>query len=367
MQAPGAARAAGVDVAVTHDLPLALKLRAAVERALLARVIASPWIVARLARRRPASLEGRALDPQIAAVLAIDDVQASSDLTHDTPPVARLRLAHEIRVVEAPPPPGVEAIDRYAPGPASSIPVRVYTPEGLGAPSPAVVFFHGGGWVTGSVATHDAFCRRLAVGARCRVASVDYRLAPEHRFPAAVDDALAGYLWVARRAGDLGVDPARIAVAGDSAGGNLAAVVARRARGDAHPPALQVLVYPGLDMTCSRASHASLGEGYFLTRAAIAWYRGHYMGGADLLHPDASPLFASDLAGVAPALVYGAGFDPLRDEAKDYADRLREAGVRAEHREHGSLVHGFALMTALDAPRRATDEIIADVGRALRA
>src|SRR6185437_2452620 len=225
---------------------------------------ASPTAVAFLARRRQAHVDGRALDPQMAAMLALDDLAGGFDASRDTPRVARVRLAHSVRVVETPPPPGVDALDRWAPGPASSIPVRVYTPAGLGAPSPMVVFFHGGGWVTGSIATHDSFCRRLAAGARCRVASVDYRLAPEHRFPAAVDDALAAYRWVAGRAADLGADPARLAVAGDSAGGNLAAVIALRARGDTPAPALQILLYPGLDMTRSRPSQRTLAEGYFL-------------------------------------------------------------------------------------------------------
>jgi acetyl esterase len=348
-------------------LPLALSLRAAAERALLERVLASPSTVARLARRRPAAVDGRRLDPQTAAVLALDDLVGGSDLSRGTPTAARRHFVRELHAVAIPPPPGVEALDRWLPGPASSLPVRFYTPEALGAPSPLVVYFHGGGWVTGSIATHDEFCRRLAAGARCRVASVDYRLAPEHRFPAALDDALAAFRWIAGHAAYLGADPARLAVAGDSAGGNLAAVVALRTRGETPAPSLQILIYPAVDMTSSRPSHATFAAGYILTRRMIDWYRSHYLEGAPLRDPDASPLFAPDLSGAPPALVYTAGFDPLRDEAQEYADRLRDAGVRVAYREHEGLVHGYTLMPALDAPRRAVEDIVTDTARALRA
>jgi acetyl esterase len=220
--------------------------------------------------------------------------------------------------------------------------------------------------VVGSVNTHDSLCRRLAIGASCRVASVDYRLAPEHPFPAAVEDAIAAFRWLAARAEALGVDPARLAVAGDSAGGTLSAVVARRTRADDRPPSLQVLVYPATDLTWSHPSVALLGRGYLLTRKMMDWYVAQYLAGADPRHPDASPLFAESLQGVAPALVYTGGFDPLRDEGQAYADRLREAGALVEHRELPGLVHGFAQTAGfIPAARAALADIIADVARHL--
>jgi acetyl esterase len=308
------------------------------------------------------------LDAQTAAMLTLTAIDPDVDLAGHVPADARLHLAAQVSIVDAPPPPGVVTADHRADGPAGAIPVRLYTTLAAIAERelPAVVYFHGGGWVTGSIATHDGLCRRLAVGARCRVVSVDYRRAPEHPFPAAIDDAIAAFRWVVSHAGELGIDPARLAVAGDSAGGNLSAVVARRTRGDARPPALQALLYPGLDATFSAPSHATLGSGYLLTREAMDWYLDQYARGVDARHPDLSPLLADDLAGVAPALIYTAGFDPLRDEGRLYGERLREASVQARHTELPSLIHGFSLMTgAIDAARAATDEIIRDIGRAL--
>jgi acetyl esterase len=239
---------------------------------------------------------------------------------------------------------------------------RLYVPDGAPRPAPALVYFHGGGWVVCDLDTHDGLCARLARDGQCRVISVDYRLAPEHRFPTAVEDACAAVAWVRDNAERLGVDPARIAVAGDSAGGNLSAVVARRMR-DA--VAFQVLLYPAVDATRSCPSHDSMGERYFLSQENIDWYLGHYVPkGGDLKHPDLSPLFAEDLAGLPPALVITAGFDPLRDEADAYAQRLREAGVQVEYREHESLIHGFLLMyEAIPAAARASDALCQDVRR----
>lgn len=226
------------------------------------------------------------------------------------------------------------------------VPVRIYWPEDATGAAPMLVWYHGGGWVIGDLDTADATARSLCVGARAVVVSVDYGLAPEHPFPAGSDDAWAALTWVVDHLDDLGGDPARVAVGGDSAGGNLAALVAIRAR-DAGGPALchQLLVYPATDLTMALPSIKDNGEGYFLTQASMEWFRGHYLG-ADFEHgdpasPEVSPLFAADLSGLAPAQILTAEYDPLRDEGDAYAARLAEAGVAVDLVAHPGLVHGF--------------------------
>lgn len=341
------------------------RTRAGAEEKLMLTLLGSPGLRAQLARRRASPIDGRTLDPYVGALLRLDDLTHMSALKGVSVKRARLGVVEEVRVADAPPPPGVQTSDRAFRAGDVELGARLYVPEALAAPSPAIAFIHGGGFVTCTIGTHDGLCRRLALGARCRVVSLEYRRAPEHRFPAAVQDAVAGVKWVLERASELGIDPARVAVAGDSAGGNLSAVVALRLRSAARRPALQVLLYPATDLTRSLPSHQSLAEGYFLTRASIDWYYGHYVPRAvDPRHPDLSPLFAPDLAGAAPALVYTAGFDPLRDEGAAYAERLSQAGVRVAHRELSSLVHGFTMMTrAVPAAARAVQEIAADIAR----
>ncbi|HLM65493.1 MAG TPA: alpha/beta hydrolase [Acidimicrobiales bacterium] len=239
--------------------------------------------------------------------------------------------------------------DRTIPGPAGGIPVRIYTPVD-GVPAAVadgtrgvLVFFHGGGWTIGSIETHDPSCRALANGAGVVVVSVEYRLAPEHPFPAAIDDALAAMRWVTGHTAELGADPGRVAVGGDSAGGNLAAVVARELR-DAEPPLrFQLLVYPATDMTMSFPSIDENGDGYFLTKDTMSWFRANYMSDGDHTDGLASPLHAdpADLAGVAPALVVTAEYDPLRDEGEAYAEALRAAGVAVTATRYDGVIHGF--------------------------
>jgi acetyl esterase len=239
--------------------------------------------------------------------------------------------------------------DRAIPGPAGDIPVRIYTPEGSG-PFPVLVYYHGGGWVILNLDSHDSLCRALASGAGCVTISVDYRLAPEHKFPAAPDDCLAALRWAAANAIEISGDPARIAVGGDSAGGNLATVVALLARDAGGPPlAGQLLLYPVTDhYRVDLPSYAENAEGYFLTMDDMVWFWDHYLSSADeAIDPRASPLRAADLGGLPPALVITAEYDPLRDEGEAYAQRLREAGVPTTHTRYAGAIHGFFSMAGI--------------------
>jgi acetyl esterase len=240
--------------------------------------------------------------------------------------------------------------------------IRVYRPEAE-APLPGVVYFHGGGWVVGTIDSHDPLTRAIAARTPAVVVSVDYRLAPEHPFPAAVDDAWTVTRWVAAHADDLGTDADRLVVAGDSAGGNLAAVVALRARDTGLPLALQVLIYPVTDADLDSSGYVRLGEGLNLTRAKMEWYWARYLGGADGTHPDASPLRAEDLAGVAPALVQTAEYDALADEAAAYAERLREAGVPVTLTEYEGQIHGFVRLRTYCGAQ--ADDAVAEVAAAI--
>ena len=240
------------------------------------------------------------------------------------------------------------ASDRVIPGPAGDIPVRVYVPTADPGPRPVLVYFHGGGWVIGDLETHDGTVRALAAASGVTVVSVDYRLAPEHPFPAAVDDCLAAVRWVADpgNATALDIDPGRVAVGGDSAGGNLAAVVAQQLRDDGPAVRFQLLVYPVTDVRLSHPSIDQNADGYLLTRADMLWFRGHYVGDHGWTDPLVSPLLATDEAvrGVAPALVITAEYDPLRDEGEAYAERLRAAGVAATATRYEGMIHGFFSM-----------------------
>lgn len=235
------------------------------------------------------------------------------------------------------------------------------------AHAPLLVFYHGGGQVIGSIDTHDDLCRELCRAGGIHVLSVDYRLAPEHKAPAGSADAYAAYLWACEHAAELGADPGRIAVGGDSAGGNLAALVSLRARDEkGPPPALQLLLYPVTDYHGQTRSQTLFARGFFLTKRDMDWFTARFLGGANVVDTDprVSPLLADDLSGLAPALVVTAGFDPLRDEGRHYADAMREAGVTVDHREYGSLVHGFANFFPLGG---ASASATADVISAMRA
>lgn len=261
------------------------------------------------------------------------------------------------------------AVDATFPGPGGTVPVRIYRPFGTRASEalPALVFFHGGGWVFGNLDSHDALCRSLANGARCCVVAVDYRLAPEHRFPAALEDAVAAIQYVGAHANALGVDAARIAAAGDSAGGNLVAVAALHFR-DCDGPrlALQVLLYPVTDLRMRSDSYRRLGTGYLLTAERMRYFAQLYLrDAADALDWRASPLLATSLANLPPALIVTASHDPLVDEGKAYADGLLLEGGHARYRCHAGMIHGFMTMAgAIDGGRVAIGEIAASLREA---
>jgi acetyl esterase len=256
--------------------------------------------------------------------------------------------------------------DRTIAGPAGDLVVRIYRPEASG-PLPLVVYAHGGGWVIGDLDTHDGVCEHLAVGTPAVVVSVHYRRAPEDRFPAAVEDVVAAVTWAHAHAAELGADPDRLAVAGDSAGGNLAAVAVRRLRDAGGPPvAFQLLLYPVCDCTMAQPSYQENASGYLLDAEVMAWFIDAYLGGSDPADPDASPLFAGDLAGLPPALVVTAEFDPLRDEGEAYARRLAEAGVPTTCTRYDGTIHGFvSLAGVLESGRRAMDDVVVALRAAL--
>jgi len=299
------------------------------------------------------------LHPEVRVLLEMMDAQGAPPLEAEDPIEARNSRLEPMKMLGGEPDALGRVEDLSIPGPGGDLPVRVYASE-HGGVRPALVYFHGGGWVLGSLDTHDAVCRALAKESGAVVISVDYRLSPEHKFPSAVDDAHAATMWVAANAERLGIDARRIAVGGDSAGGNMATVVALRFR-DAGGPALasQVLLYPVTDLSSSETgSYRELADGYFLTRAAMDWFRGHYLASIDhKSHPEVSPLLAPDLSGLPPALVITAEFDPLRDEGEAYAQRLRQAGVPVTATRYPGMIHGFASMRGvLSGGRQAIQE-----------
>jgi acetyl esterase len=248
--------------------------------------------------------------------------------------------------------------DRIIPGPESTLPVRIYTPQGSG-PFPVLVWFHGGGWVVGDLDTADATCRNLTVGANCLVVSVDYRLAPETKFPGPAEDCYAATRWVEQNAASISADPGRIAVGGDSAGGNLAAAVSLMARDrGVSLPIFQLLVYPVADRNFDTESYVDNAEGYQLTRDGMVWYWDHYLkDDTDASNPYAAPLQASDLSGLPPALVITAEYDPLRDEGEAYARRLEAAGVSIVCTRYDGMIHGFfGMAAAIDKGKQAIDQ-----------
>jgi acetyl esterase len=304
-----------------------------------------------------------AVDPHIQALL--DRMAASGAAQPHEQSVAEAREAHvaAAAVLNGPPVEVAGVAERSAPGPAGEVPLRVYTPHGR-PPFPIVVWFHGGGWVVGTLDTYDPLCRALAEAVPAVVVGVGYRLAPEHPFPAAVEDALAATEWTSRHAAELGGARHRLAVAGDSAGGNLAAVVALAARDRGGPPiAFQLLAYPVMEAAMDTASHREKAKGFHLEGPTMRWYWDHYLGGADGSRPDASPLRAAFLGGLPPAMVLTAEHDVLRDEGEAYGERLAAAGVPVRARRYDGVVHGFLRWRGVTP---AADRALREAAAALR-
>lgn len=313
------------------------------------------------------TLNVRTLDPGAARVVALMR-QASAATGEPTPEQARAAFRSSRQALAAAPVEIVAVENLSTPGPGGEIPLRLYrgieTSEGENLP--ALMFFHSGGWVVGDLDTHDGVCRQLALLARCIVIAVDYRLAPEHKFPAAIEDAFAALDYVRAQAAQLGVDAERLAIGGDSAGGNIAAVLALMARDAGYPPlVLQALIYPVTDFHGVHRSQQQLAMEPPLTAATLNWTKAQYLrNDADRLDWRASPLLAEDLSGLAPAFIVTCGCDPLEDEGRAYGKRLHEAGVTVTDSHFAGQIHGFITMGRL-IPQ--TTELLAQIAGALDA
>ena len=341
---------------------MAPREQASVPTRVVRRLLALPEPVLRKIAGPPVVKDGRALNLQVQTIVAVGQKLRLTGDEFDV--AARRKQLADASAIGMPVRTGIHVVDRRIPGPAGEIPVRIYRKFGS-APRPrTVMYLHGGGWVTGDLDSHDGSCRLLADETGCVVVAVDYRLAPEHPFPAAVDDSLAAYRWIHEHADDLGVEPGKIGVMGDSAGGNLAAVVALVTR-DAEVPApvAQCLVYPATETHFTAPSHDLFGEGFMLTRAGMEWFRSQYLPDmADWDSPLAAPALAEDLSGLAPAAVFTAGFDPLRDDGRAYADALVKAGVPVQYRCYDDMVHGFFGMGILPGGMDMATEVCTTMG-----
>lgn len=281
------------------------------------------------------------LDPIVASMLEQMAAAGAPPLSEMSPPDARA-MYREMQA--ALPSPELASVEDAR---AKDVPVRIYRANKKPG-GPALVYYHGGGWVIGDLETHDAVCRQLAAAIDATVIAVDYRLAPEHPFPAAIDDCYLATCWVADQADKLGIDPQRLAVGGDSAGGNLAACVSLRARDEDGPAiAHQLLIYPATDTAMDTPSQQDNAEGYLLTKDSMVWFWNHYLGGKNQQNPYAAPLHAQSLADLPPACVITAEFDPLRDEGEAYAAKLTAAGVPTVVKRYDGMIHGFFGMTDL--------------------
>lgn len=347
-----------------HQVQLAtLPLQAA----LLRRLLRLPSSTLRKLAGGPRPAAGPAqLAPELEFLLASVKL-AGSPLPHDLSPQQARALTRMSWQLFAPTGPELEQVQDTCirGGDAQPMALRSYIPRGITEPAPALLLFHGGGWVLGDIETHDGPARCLAGDGRLVVFSIEYRLAPEHPFPAAVEDAQAAFRWVRANAERFGVDPNKIAVGGDSAGGNLAAVVCQQLLQHGEPaPAAQLLLYPGLDFRMTTQSMSDFAEGYILERANVEWFRQLYFGDNDSsLDPRASPALASNLQGLPPAVIATAGYDVLRDEGDAYAGALTAAGVAVDHRCYHDLIHGFANFAGVVPSARAAMREVAQLLR----
>ncbi len=298
------------------------------------------------------------LDPAIKMVLDQLASAGGPALNEVSPDEARLMMK-TLSTIEGEP----EAVGRVEDRAIAGVPVRVYGAASGSSPQPILVWYHGGGWVIGDLDTTDGVARKLSNRADAVVVSVDYRLAPEAPSPAATDDCWAVLEWVAANGAELGGDPSRIAVGGDSAGGNLSALMAIKARDAGIPLRLQLLVYPAVDLTMSFPSIDENGEGYLLTKDSMVWFTNHYLAGADPKDPALSPYFVDDVSGVTAAYIITAEFDPLRDEGEAYGERLKDAGVAVDVKRYDGMIHGFY---GLGIVTPVADQAIDASGAALR-
>lgn len=344
------------------------KTRVALYGPVIRTIFASDWLRSRVATGRSRDME-RGLDEGIAALLSLEDRIKMGKFYEMSPRAARGMMEESTLLLDAAPPAEIDVRDTDVQGAQGPLAARVYSPPGLSSSAPGLVYYHGGGMVVGSLDTHDRTCRRVATRGHMRVIAVDYRLAPEHPFPAPTDDAIAAFTDIAKRASSYGIDPMRLGVGGDSAGGTLSAVVSLATRTATERPRAQLLIYPAVDATMSAASHSELADGYLLTRKGIEWFYNQYLGSdaEKRLDTRASPIREADLSGAPPAIVVTAGFDPLKDEGAAYANKLEAAGVQVLRREHPSLVHGFCTMSVISkVGAEAVDTYARDMGNLLR-
>jgi acetyl esterase len=329
-------------------------------------VLAHPEpLLRRLGENEPRWADGRRLHPAMQLLAALATRMEDDDAPRE--PEAARQDMRRLTSIGSPVRTSVHAFDRRIPGPGGELPLRIYRSHQAAGTAPGVVFAHGGGFVVGDLDTHDPTCRLLADITACTVVAVDYRLAPEHPFPAAIDDTVAAYRWVRRHAADLGIDPAAIGILGDSAGATITAAVCLEARRLGLPrPAAQGLVYPLTDIRMRFGSYETFAEDFSLTRRGIEWFRDQYVpAGTDLTDPRVSPLCAEDLSGLPPAVIATAGFDPLRDDGRAYADALREAGVDVAYRCYDDFLHGFHGMMLIPDAAAAAVAIDRAFGRLL--
>ena len=321
-----------------------------------------PSILIRWSGKKQIEKGYRKLDPGFQYLIKImENIGAKLDTSK---PAAELRKEFEERrgLLLLSLPSGVRITDHVVKSNGAEIKVREYSPESIRSIYPAVVYFHGGGWVFGSIETHEAFTGFLAKELKAKVFSVDYRLAPEHPYPIPLADCEAAFNWVKENSSDLGINPNRVSIGGDSAGGNLAAsLCVKRKQEELSMPKAQLLIYPVTDLTLKHPSIDEMAEGFFLTKDSMEYFRDNYLENRELIKdPLVSPLFAEDLSGHPPAVVVTAGFDPLRDEGDQYAQALRNANVEIYHRTHDSYIHGFVNMMLVDGVDYALKRICDD-------
>jgi acetyl esterase len=343
-----------------HSITKAQRLQGAGARA-LRRLPA--WLQLRLSGQPPIVVDGQTLDPQLQLVLAIQRKRSRYGLCEPTPAAGRERFRREMLIFGGPKAPVGAVSDFLIEGEGGPLPVRHYAPVEAWKSRELLVYLHGGGFVIGDLETHDEACRLLCRYARTHVLSVDYRLAPEHPFPAGLRDAVTALRWAQENAGLLGVDASSVALGGDSAGANLATVAAQQSSREHRPPAAQLLIYPPTDALTPRASHELFGRKFFLSLADREAFSGYYLSGADGAEDDprVSPLLTPQLKAQPPALLVTAGFDLLRDEGEAYAAALKDAGTIVRARRFDTLAHGFVnLIGVCPAARRAVIRIATD-------